>query len=66
MSKREFTIQMVNTLPENKLDIVSAFIQFLYSQESGDYIEELRHSIQQADNGQIVSKSLEELKAMEN
>ena len=66
MSKREMTIQMVSTLPEYKLDIVSAFISFLCSEENRDYAEELRRSIQQADNGKIVTKSWEELKSMEN
>ena len=65
MSKREATIQLINELPEYKLEIVSAFIRFLVSNDVDNYEEDLRHSIRQADHGQFVVKSLEELRAME-
>ena len=60
------TIEMVNALPEYKLDIVSAFIQFLSSDAGSNYEEDLKHSIQQADRGKIIYKTMEELKEMEN
>lgn len=66
MSKREATIEMVNALPEYKLDIVSAFIRFLLSDAGSNYEEDLRHSLQQADEGKLVYKTMDELREMEN
>ena len=59
MSKREAAIEMVNALPEYKLDIVSAFIQFLSSDAGSNYEEDLRHSLQQADEGRLVYKTMD-------
>ena len=66
MSKREATIEMVNALPEYKLDIVSAFIRFLSSDAGSNYEEDLGHSLQQADEGKLVYKTMDELREMEN
>ena len=52
----ERVIEMVNVLPEYKLDIVSAFIQFLLSDVGNNYEEDLRHSIKQADKGRIIKQ----------
>ena len=66
MSKREATIELVKTLPEYKIDIVSAFIQFLASDMGNDYEEALRHSLQQANEGKFIYKTMDELREMEN